>query len=62
MITQEERRVEEVLIPFAVTCYVSNITKVLECCQILEWKNDLSIRANYMVLVTNESYIKMSTT
>jgi hypothetical protein len=46
-------------IPLAVAGYVRNITKVLERCQILEWKKDFSIRANYMVSVTNKSYVKM---
>ncbi len=36
-------------IPLAVTGYVWNITKVLECCQILEWKKDVLNRDNYMV-------------
>ncbi len=61
MITQDERRVEVLFIPLAVTVtgYVRNITKVLQRCQILEWKKDLSIRANYMVSETNKSYVKM---
>jgi hypothetical protein len=57
MITREECRVK--VLPLAIKCYVWNITKVLERCQILEWNLDLINRANYMVSVTNESYIKM---
>jgi hypothetical protein len=59
MITREERRVKVLFIPLAIKCYVWNITKVLERCQILEWNLDLINRATYMVSVTNESYIKM---
>ncbi len=46
-------------VPLAVTGYVKNITKVLKRCQILEWKEILLIRANNMVSVTIESYVKM---
>jgi hypothetical protein len=46
-------------VPLAVTGYVKNITKVLKRCQILEWKEVLLIRANNMVSVTIESYVKM---
>ncbi len=43
-------------IPLAVTGYVRNITKVL----LKSWKGKrFVIRANYMVSVTNESYVKM---
>jgi hypothetical protein len=46
-------------VPLAVTGYVKNITKVLKRCQILDWKEVLLIRANNMVSVTIESYVKM---
>jgi hypothetical protein len=59
MITKDQHRVEVLFIPLAFTGYVRNLTKVLKRCQILEWKKDLSIRANYMVSVINESYVKM---
>jgi hypothetical protein len=56
---KDKHRVEVLFVPLAVTGYVKNITKVLKRCQILEWKEVLLIRANNMVSVTNESYVKM---
>jgi hypothetical protein len=56
MITQDERRVEVLLFPYQLQVW--NI-KVLNHCQILEWKKDLLNKANYMVSLTNESYVMM---
>jgi hypothetical protein len=56
--TRRKCKVEVLFIPLALT-YITYITKVLKRCPILDWKNDLLNRDNYMVSVTNESYVRM---
>jgi hypothetical protein len=58
MITRDERKVEVLFISLAVTGYVRNITKMLTV--VKSWKGKRFVnRSNYMVSVTNESYVNL---